>query len=62
MSVIPDDDLERLARLLMESDETEKLRSKIARLLRMDDDTCDAPQEAHSTAPPCRPWNGYTLN
>ncbi len=60
MSVIPDDDLERLARLLMRSGETGDLRPKIVRLLETDDGLCDALHEAHSTDPPCRPWNGYT--
>jgi hypothetical protein len=40
MSAIPDDDLEHIVCLLMGSSETNELRSKIARLLRMDDDAC----------------------
>jgi hypothetical protein len=59
MSVIPDDDLERLARLLMGGNETDSLRSKIVRLLQTDDDLCAALHEAHFTAPPFKPWNGY---
>jgi hypothetical protein len=42
MSAIPDDDLERLARLLLGSHDGDDLLLKIARLLRMDDDTCRA--------------------
>jgi hypothetical protein len=44
MSVISDHDLERLARLLMRSDERDDLRPEIVRLLWMDDDTCPAPK------------------
>jgi hypothetical protein len=51
MSAIPDDDLERIARLLMGSGETNELRSKIMRLLRMDDDTCRAPKLPQNKPP-----------
>jgi hypothetical protein len=44
MSVIPDDDLERLARLLMGNGETDRIKPKIVRLLQTDDDICRAPE------------------
>jgi hypothetical protein len=50
MSVIPDDDLERLARLLIDSEETDQIRSKIVRLLETDDDICRAPK-LHQSKP-----------
>jgi hypothetical protein len=55
MSVIPDHDLERLARLLMRSDEKDDLLPKIVRLLRMDDDACDDQPEARSIDLQCKP-------
>jgi hypothetical protein len=61
MSVIPDHDLERLARLLMRSDEKDDLFPKIVRLLRMDDDACDDQLEARSERQ-CKPSNGFMLN
>jgi hypothetical protein len=50
MSVIPDHDLERLARLLMGSGETDQIRPKIVRLLQTDDDICRAPK-SHQSKP-----------
>jgi hypothetical protein len=60
MSSISDHDLERLAGLMMHGDDTDLW--EIVRLLKMDDDICDARPKAHFTAPPCKPWNGYTPN
>jgi hypothetical protein len=44
MSAIPDDDLKRLARLLMGNGETDQIKPKIVRLLQRDDDICRAPK------------------
>jgi hypothetical protein len=62
MSVIPDHDLERLARLLMRSDEKDDLFPKIVRLLRIDDDACDDQPEARSIERECKPSKGFMLN
>jgi hypothetical protein len=62
MSVIPDHDFERLARLLMRGDEKDDLLSKIVRLLRMDDDACDDQPEARSINRQCKPSKGFMLN
>jgi hypothetical protein len=36
--------------------------SKVARLLKEDDNQCAAPPETLSIDPPCKLWNVFTLN
>ena len=61
MSVIPDDDLEVICRLLVGSGETEEFRSKIVRLLETDD-TGDDRRETPTPDLQSRRLSGFTLN
>jgi hypothetical protein len=59
MSILTGRDLEFIASL--KTGWKRLYLSEVARLLK-EDDPCDALPEAPSTAPPCRPWNVFTLN